>query len=97
RSPEEEAVELVRLEGDRGDERDAGLDELLRLGERAKLRHFRLETVRRRIRGVERPVAGALVVVVEGPSRGEVDPGIDDVRIVALHVGVLRRRGAAVP
>src|SRR2546430_9768348 len=38
RALEEETVELVRSEGDRCDEGDTGLDELLRLAERMKLR-----------------------------------------------------------
>src|SRR5438132_6105882 len=49
---------------DRRDKGDAGGDEALRLGQRAKARDESLETVPRGIGRVERPVASALVAPV---------------------------------
>src|SRR5439155_14928084 len=91
RALEEEAVELVRAEGDGGDERYACLDELLGLRERVKLRDLAVETARAGIRDVEGPVARALIVVVVHVAGGVIHPGIVDARIVTQDVGVLAR------
>src|SRR5688500_5395406 len=62
--------ESGQLSVDRGDEGDPGLDEALRLSERAEARHESVETVPRCVRRVEWPVPRPAVVPVEGVSCG---------------------------
>src|SRR3954463_3839624 len=65
---------------DRGDERNACVDESLRLRERAETRDEGIQSARARVGRVEGPVARALVVPVVDATRREVD----------LRVGVWR-------
>ncbi len=79
-------------EGDRGDDRDPGLDHLLDPAQGREPGHERVPGPPRGVGGVERPVAGAVVAVVEGHPRRVVDRPVD-VRLP--HPGV--RRGGREP
>ena len=66
--------QLVRLPGDRGHEWDARLDEGLSLGQVVQLGDVGDESALGGVRSIERPVPGALVVVVVDEPGGVVDP-----------------------
>ena len=89
-------VELVRREGDRRDQRDPRLDERLRLAQVVQLRHVGRQAALGGVRRVERPVAGAVVVVVVDVARGVVDPRVRRTRDRPTRLGgrgAVARRG----